>query len=90
MTDSTTDFIDVYDFDTAYQAAAANPGKVINFDGQLPSGYFATQKIVKVPTGGNPTTFAKAVSGSKLIYSSSQERGTHVIATVGELRSPTL
>ncbi len=68
------------DFKTAYQLAAQNEGKIVNFDGILPSGIPAVQQIVKVPAGKNPRAFVEAVEGRKST-SSDNVKGTHVVGT---------
>lgn len=86
------------DYKLAYQAAGANPGKTIDFDGQLPSGFFAQQKIVAVPPNQNAFALADQLSkkdfakASSIIVSSSEVRGTHIIATFGglEKRAPSI
>ncbi len=80
-------------FTQAYDLADARPGTVVAFDGQLPSGFFASQKIVAVAPGKNAYTvlddLAKEFKGADVVVSSSEVRGTHVIATFGKLGKPT-
>lgn len=87
-------FIDVYDFKTAYQAADANPGTIVTFEGQLPSGFFTRQRIITVPDGQNGLTLADKLAkgafskASSIVISSDVEKGTHVVATFGRLEKP--
>jgi len=77
-------------FHKAYDLARQNPGQPVDFEGTLPSGYVAKQKIVRVPSSENPLKVAYAIGqqfpDAKVSTGSSVERGTHVVATFGDLR----
>lgn len=76
-------------FELAHRTADARPGEIVDFCGALPSGFFSTQKIVAVKSGVNPYAevdrLAEEFKGADIIVSSSQERGTHIIATYGRI-----
>lgn len=78
-------------FELAYRVADARPGEIVDFCGELPSGFFSTQKIVTVPHGmsayAEVDRLATEFKGADVIVSSGQKSGTHIIATYGRTKA---